>query len=210
MSWRNPRWGSLRGPDAEVLRAVFKSLEDFLADPTFYQGVRVGDGRPPGYDPATGIVTPPPTVRLDGQGGAGGDSLDTTPPTDPPGNLQVKDTIRGLLVLWDEDQTADVVGGNGSYHVEVSTDGDFTTPFRRLVTSGNFASFADLTQGTTYHVRVRAVDARGNAGPWAGPVTQAPAKVARTDIASQAVSNTELADFAVTVRKFNTRVHQIY
>lgn len=33
--WINPFWGSLKGPDAEILRAVFQSLQDWTRNPTF-------------------------------------------------------------------------------------------------------------------------------------------------------------------------------
>lgn len=33
--WINPYWGSLRGPDAEQLRAIFQSIQDWTRNPTF-------------------------------------------------------------------------------------------------------------------------------------------------------------------------------
>jgi hypothetical protein len=66
MAWSNKRWNSLKGPDAEVLRAIFKSLEDFLRSPTFEQGIEVGDAAvSPTVDVSTGVVTDPPTTHLD-------------------------------------------------------------------------------------------------------------------------------------------------
>lgn len=35
MAWTNPRWGSLVGPDAEVLRGIFESLSEWTRNPTF-------------------------------------------------------------------------------------------------------------------------------------------------------------------------------
>lgn len=35
MAWTNPRWGSLIGPDADVLRGIFESLSEWTRNPTF-------------------------------------------------------------------------------------------------------------------------------------------------------------------------------
>lgn len=63
--WKNPRWGSLRGPDSQQLNAIFHSLENFLRKPKFVNGVELGDGTPGTKDPATGISTDPPTTLID-------------------------------------------------------------------------------------------------------------------------------------------------
>lgn len=56
-TWRNPRWATLTGPMAD-LRPIFQSLEQFLARPTFYNGVELGDGTPPTQDEEGVPVTP--------------------------------------------------------------------------------------------------------------------------------------------------------
>jgi hypothetical protein len=61
MAWTNPRPGDI---SPEALRAILKSLEDYLKNPTFENGVNLGDASPPVYDPTLGITTPPPTVEV--------------------------------------------------------------------------------------------------------------------------------------------------
>lgn len=83
MAWQNPRWNSLRGPDAENLRAIFKSLEEFLARPTFDQGIELGEeGSTPTYDPELDVVVQPTveTVDLPTIRSAGVRSVEALPP----------------------------------------------------------------------------------------------------------------------------------
>lgn len=60
--WKNPRPNDF---SPEGLRAIFKSIEDFLSDPTFDNGVAIGDGTLPTYDSATGVTTPAATTDVD-------------------------------------------------------------------------------------------------------------------------------------------------
>lgn len=55
MTWKNPYWGSLDGPLA-AMRPIIASLEEFLADPTFENGVNLGTETDPTYDPTDGTV----------------------------------------------------------------------------------------------------------------------------------------------------------
>lgn len=67
MTWTNPRWASLKGPDADVLRSVFQSLSDFLEFPAFNNGLRIGQGASPSYNPATDVVTRPTMATIDSE-----------------------------------------------------------------------------------------------------------------------------------------------
>lgn len=57
-TWKNPRWATT--PD--WARPILQSLEQFLARPTFNNGVTIGDGEPPTRDVETGVITQPPTT----------------------------------------------------------------------------------------------------------------------------------------------------
>lgn len=56
----NPRWAST----PEWARPVIQSLEQYLARPTFYNGIELGDGTPPTKN-QDGVTTKPPTMRVD-------------------------------------------------------------------------------------------------------------------------------------------------
>jgi len=68
MTWSNPRPGDTSD---EALRAIFRSLESYLADPSFENGVSLGDGSAPTYNAASGTTTPPTTVLVDSTTTAG-------------------------------------------------------------------------------------------------------------------------------------------
>lgn len=53
-TWTNPRWANT----PEWARPIIQSLEQFLARPTFYNGVKVGDGTGPTKD-AEGVTSQP-------------------------------------------------------------------------------------------------------------------------------------------------------
>lgn len=60
--WVDPRPNDF---SVEGLRARFKSLQDWLREPEFTDGVRLGDGTPPTYDDATGVTVPPALTPID-------------------------------------------------------------------------------------------------------------------------------------------------
>ena len=62
-AWKAPRLGELRGPDAAVIRAIFHDLERFLAEPTFENGIDLGDGVKT-YDPVLGITSQVETHKV--------------------------------------------------------------------------------------------------------------------------------------------------
>lgn len=71
-TWRNPYWGSLSG-DLAKLRPIFESLSNFLARPTFHNGVQLGDGTAPvdtsqPYTPITSTTIDDMQAAVDGMG----------------------------------------------------------------------------------------------------------------------------------------------
>jgi hypothetical protein len=64
MAWKNPRPEDF---SPEALRAIFRSLETFLANPEFSNGVALGSGVGPTYDDTTGVTTPEPTTDVTGE-----------------------------------------------------------------------------------------------------------------------------------------------
>lgn len=101
--------------------------------------------------------------------------IDATPPGQVTG-LVAGSGYRTLTASWDEVQDADVVNGHGQYHVQVATDPAFPAAaiVRDTKVGGLVTSFTDLAAGTTYHVRVRAIDASGNAGDWSATAATTP------------------------------------
>lgn len=58
--WQNPYWGST----PQWLRPILEHLANFLARPTFYNGIALGDSTTvPDQDPVTGVRTLP-VVRV--------------------------------------------------------------------------------------------------------------------------------------------------
>lgn len=60
--WLDPRPNDF---SEEGLRARFKSLQDFLTNPTFVNGVNLGNGDLGTYDDTTGTTAPPSTSSVD-------------------------------------------------------------------------------------------------------------------------------------------------
>lgn len=60
--WIDPRPNDF---SVEGLRARFKSLQDWLSNPEFANGIRLGDGTPATYDDTTGVTVPPTFTDVD-------------------------------------------------------------------------------------------------------------------------------------------------
>lgn len=82
--WVDPRPNDF---SVEGLRARFKSLQDWLSNPEFPNGFRVGvEGEKPTYNPATGVTEPAKTDEVDAQTFRRGtiQSFDELPPLPNP------------------------------------------------------------------------------------------------------------------------------
>ncbi len=64
-------------------------------------------------------------------------------------------------------QAPDVANGKGLYEVELHSNSAFTNLLRSKYTNDQITAFTDLTGEQFVYARVRAIDATGNAGPWA-------------------------------------------
>lgn len=95
---------------------------------------------------------------------------DVTPPAVPTG-LAVAAAFRTLTATWNENTEPDVKNGRGAYDVQIATDSGFTANLRTVRVTGTIATFADLSTGTTYWVRVRAVDDDGNSSAYTAGVS---------------------------------------
>lgn len=60
MTWQPPYLNELMGPDRGTLSSIFEDLVKFLQNPTFENGITIGDAREV-YNPATGVKTRPAT-----------------------------------------------------------------------------------------------------------------------------------------------------
>lgn len=199
MAWKLPRPD--RG-DPESNRINFLSLQEFLKNPSFANGVGLGDGSPPTYDPSTGVTVPPPTTPLD-QG-----TIDGITAALPPDDGADPSTVTGLTLTaginsifarWDASSDSDVENGWGQYRVQLdNTNNTFPSPEVDKVVGGTFTSFTGLTTGTTYYVRVKAVDAYGNeSASWSTVQSTAPIQVTGPDIAANTITAANI--FANTI-----------
>jgi hypothetical protein len=91
------------------------------------------------------------------------------PDTTIPGTVTGVAAYRGaasVVAVWNENAEADVAHGNGLYEVQVSTDNTFVTILQTVRTSAIIVAFDGINAEATYYVRVSAIDASGNQGPW--------------------------------------------
>lgn len=127
--------------------------------------------------------------------------VDSTIPAAVTG-LSVGAGVRTLTATWNDNTDIDVRDGAGQYDLQIDTANTFNTPnLRGKRVGGTIASFGDLATTTLYYVRVRAVDASGNAGPWSGILNTTTQQVGNTDLANGAVDTLKIADGAITNAK---------
>lgn len=177
--WVNPLRNSLLGEDAVALNSIFDDLENFLVRPYFPSGLVVGNGTTKGVPPS---VTRPIAADL-------------IAPLAPTG-LVVFGGIQSVVAKWNMGGEADLAG----YVIEVDVTAGFTTPIQRT-SGGNTSLVSGLTFGTTYYVRVKAVDTSGNASGWSSTQTGTPVQVTGPDIAVGSVTADSIFAGAVTTDK---------
>jgi hypothetical protein len=104
--------------------------------------------------------------------------LDTTAPVAPTG-LSAVAGLNNIIAYWNRNSETDVDLGRGTYQFQLATANTFLPANILYDKSGSatVASFTGLTTGTTYYVRVRAIDSTGNVGAFSTPVTATPGTV---------------------------------
>lgn len=166
------------------LNIIFNSLTAWLQNPTFLNGVTIGNGTQPVYDPGGGAQTTPAPTTVVTLNSITQAPSDTSAPGTP--TVTAVGGLRSVLAFWPVVQTA-----NGSpvanYVAEVSTDPTFATINQTLNPVGPVASFDNLTPNTAYSVRVAAVSYTGNQGPWSTTVTLTTPQAAAADIAANTI-----------------------
>jgi hypothetical protein len=204
--WTNPRPGDW---SPEAVQAIVKSLETYLRAPKFNNGIHIGNGTGPVYDDATG-TTAPPTVTPFNQ-----DTVDGIVAALPPDDGAAPGTVTGLALTaginsifakWDASTATDVKDGWGTYRVQLdNTSNTFPSPEVDKVVGGTFTSFTGLVTGTTYYVRVAAIDAYGNqSASWSSVVSTAPIQVTGPDIAANTITAGNIFGNTITAAEIAT------
>ncbi len=197
-NWRNPYTSSITDP---TLRRIFASLEAFLASPYFNEGVSLGPGpgSGAGHDATTGAVTPVVTTNINTS------NIDLTANDGAaPGQVagvSLTGGIRSLFVRFTARTETDMVNGQGTYQVQVATDNLFASIVHDGLASSNLVSVDGLTTGTTYYVRVRAIDAYGGTGVWSATASVTIPTINTADITANAITTNLLAANSVTAAK---------
>lgn len=186
-TWRNPRWASLSGP-LSPLRAIFENLSEYLARPTFYNGIQIGNGGTPTPGP-DGKPIMPPVVDLTP------DYLDSLTVYDPaaPTGAVGQGGIHTVILEWQG-----ALGG--TYQVQLSTNNTFTAIIQDVTVTGLVTSITGLNPATTYYARVRAVNPKdsGDVGAWSATMTASTGTVGTADIAANAVTAAKIAAGQIT------------
>lgn len=131
--------------------------------------------------------------------------VDATLPAGPTG-LTIFAGLRSLIVRWTDNAEADVVLGQGTYRVQVSSNAGFTAIVKDTTVSGIMATFADLNAVTQYWVRIFAIDSSGNQSAPSGSVTAVTGQATGNDIAANVIVSNHIATFGLDagVIKFGT------
>ena len=140
-----------------------KRITNLRSGTTYYFQINATDGsNPSAYIPST-----PVTATIPG---------DTTGPAAPSGLVAVAG-FNNIIAYWNRNTEGDVDLGRGTYQFQLSTSGSFSPLSQDRTITGTVASFTGLTTGTTYYVRVRAIDSSGNIGAWSATATAVPGKI---------------------------------
>jgi len=96
--------------------------------------------------------------------------------------LAVTGGIGTLTLTWASIIEADVKWNRGYYQVQVATDAGFSAIVKAYDVAANSSVVTGLTTGTTYYVRVRAIDYVGTVGTYSTTVTGVPIGVVTADL----------------------------
>jgi hypothetical protein len=109
--------------------------------------------------------------------------VDATAPVAPTG-LSAVAGLNNIIAYWNRNSETDVDLGRGTYQFQLATANTFIPASILYDKSGSatVASFTGLTTGTTYYVRVRAIDSTGNLGAFSSAVSATPGKASAQDL----------------------------
>lgn len=131
-------------------------------------------------DEATVFRNEQPGVQFFASGVQVGDG--TVPPPQVTG-VSASSGFRTILVEWDALEDFQTAEGAGGYEVQLDTVGTFdSVGLRTQRTSATLASWEDLVTGTTYHVRVRAIQGTDNVGDWSVSASAVTAMIPTADV----------------------------
>lgn len=146
-------------------------LDNLRSGTTYYFQIASNDG----VNDSNFIPTTPITVSVPG---------DTTAPVAPTGLVAVAG-FNNIVAYWSRNSESDVDLGRGTYQFQLSTSNTFASILQDQTITGTVATFTGLTTGTTYYVRVRAIDSSGNVGPFSSTASATPGTInAQTAITS--------------------------
>lgn len=161
------RWGSNQ---SELINYNFYSfstgqgrINNLRAGTTYYFQIASTDGS----NQSDYVPSPPVSVLI---------PADSTAPAAPSG-LVVVAGFNNIIAYWNRNSEGDVDLGRGTYQFQIDDNNDFSSLIQDRTITGTVASFTGLTTGTTYYVRVRAIDSSGNASPWSATGSATPGKL---------------------------------
>lgn len=103
------------------------------------------------------------------------------------------DTAPGsITAVWDDVPIGDL----DRYELQASTSTAFVDPITRSTRAPSFP-VTELTGGTTYYIRVRAVNSQGTSGPYSATLNAATGQITSDDIADGAVTTLKIDSGAV-------------
>ena len=224
-SWIDVTWTAV-DPDTQALLSGFQVRATRTLDSTTVEVIV------PGGSATTTRLGPLPAgvvydvqVRVLTSTGVAGDwtnavrvttALDSTPPAQPSAPT-LTSGIGSVFATWTAVADPDVA----YYEVALASDAGFGVGQRSVRVLGTITAWTDLTPGSTYYVRVRAVDTSGLAGPWSlgasatallvgsgaigegavGALAIGVAAINTAAIADAAIVNAKIADSAIDSAK---------
>jgi hypothetical protein len=140
-----------------------KVINGLRSGQIYYFQVNATDGsNPSAYIPLTPVSATIP-----------GDAIGPAAPT----GLVAVAGFNNIVAYWNRNTESDVDLGRGTYQFQLSTSNTFSPITQDRTITGTVASFTGLTTGTTYYVRVRAIDSSANVGGWSATATAVPGKI---------------------------------
>jgi hypothetical protein len=115
------------------------------------------------------------------------------------GSVAATPGVQSVFVKWAQNTESDMIGGFGTYVVEIDTDSGFSAPFVSKEVGSAFVAFTGLAAGVQYHVRVKAKDAWGNlSSSWSTTASTTTLYVTNSDIAVGTINANVLVANSIT------------